>query len=78
VGTHIKWVIAQLAQDRYTICTQLQYVANVGSREQSTSTKSFTHYLNDTNRFDVSKGLCSKRQICLYHLGRLSRTFAAF
>ncbi len=32
--------------------------------------ESSTHYLSDTNRFDVStKGLCSKRRICLYRLG---------
>ena len=52
------------------------------------SSKSSTHYLNDTNRFDVSskgpssrisvKGLCSKRRICLCRLGSEYRTFAAF
>ncbi len=48
---------------------------------KSEGSKSPTHYLSDTNRFDVSsgkgpssgiiptKGLCSKRRICLYRLG---------
>ena len=34
----------------------------------SEGSKSSTHYLSDTNRFDVSN-LCSKRRICLYRLG---------
>ena len=36
----------------------------------SEGSKSSTHYLSDTNRFDVSsKGPSSKRRICLYRLG---------
>ncbi len=36
----------------------------------SVGSKSSTHYLSDTNRFDVSrKGPSSKRRICLYRLG---------
>ena len=45
-------------------------VAKVFEKLTSEGSKSSTHYLSDTNRFDVSsKGPSSERRICLYRLG---------